>query len=228
MKIQVRHVGLKPCWRIIPTRYPEERLFDRVTEPEDREAIEQLEQMTNERVRQERGEISIVPPGDRVKGPGSAYIMSPFCHPNPEGSRFSNGSYGVYYAARSLDTAVAETRFHREEFLRRTKERPMRFDMRVLTAMLDGDLHDVRGMKKKLPKVYARKDYDASQALGAKLRKDKSYGIAYDSVRHKGGECVAIFRPPVLSVCRSERNLLYEWDGKRIVKIFELQEYMKE
>ena len=31
--------------------------------------------------------------------------MAAFTHLNPEGSRFSDGSYGVYYAAHTLATA---------------------------------------------------------------------------------------------------------------------------
>jgi len=57
---------------------------------------------------------------------------------------------------------------------------------------------------------------------GTPLR--EHYGIAYDSVRHRGGECAAIFRPPALSNCRRERNLVFEWNGKEIGKVYELRE----
>ncbi len=226
MNAPVRRVSWKPCWRIIPTRYPEERLFDRVADPEDRETIEQLEMMTNERMRQERGEISLVPPGDRATGRGGEYIMAAFAYRSPEGSRFSDGGFGVYYAAREIETAVEESRFHREKFMRRTKEAPMRLEMRVLTANLDADLHDIRGMAKRFAKVYSRASYSASQELALKLRKAASHGIAYDSVRRDGGECAAVFRPPSLSHCRQERHMVYDWDGKRISKVFELREYL--
>ncbi|MBI4371296.1 MAG: RES family NAD+ phosphorylase [Elusimicrobia bacterium] len=223
----VRHVTWKPCWRIIPTRYPEERLFDRVTEPRDRNVIEHLEQITSDRMRQERGEISLIPPGDQVTERGSTYIMAAFTYRSPEGSRFSDGTYGVYYSARAIDTAVAEARFHREQFMRWTKESPMRLEMRVLTANLAADMHDIRGMAKQFSKVYSKTNYAASQELGLKLLKAASYGVAYDSVRHDGGECAALFRPPALSHCRQERHLIYEWDGKQISKVFELREYLK-
>ncbi len=227
MTVPVRNVSWKPCWRMIPTRYPEERLFDRVTDPGDRETIEQLEQMTNERMRQERGEVSLVPSGDRVTGRGSTYIMAAFAYRNPQGSRFSDGSFGVYYTARTIETAIEESRFHREKFMRYTKEDPMRLEMRALTANLEADLHDIRGMSKQFAKVYSRTSYTASRELGLKLRKAVSYGITYDSVRHEGGECAAVFRPPALSHCRQERHMIYEWDGKQISKVFELREYLK-
>ena len=104
----------------------------------------------------------------------------------------------------------------------------MRLEMRVLVANLKADLHDIRGMGKQFAKVYSKASYAASQELGVKLRKGNSYGIAYDSVRHAGGECAAIFRPTALSECRQERHLIYEWDGKQIATVFELHEYFTE
>lgn len=227
MIIPTRAVAWKPCWRIISARYAEEKIFDRVTVPEDRKDVEQIEQLTNNRLRQERGEINIVPPAECVSGPGSAYIMAAFTYLNPKGSRFSDGSFGVYYTARTLETAITETIFHQENFMRSTKEGSIRLEMAALTANLSGELHDIRGMVKQFPKVYSRTGYSAGQELGIKLRKSGSNGITYDSVRRQDGECAAIFRPQNLSHCRQDRHLIYEWDGKRISKVFELHEYLQ-
>ena len=227
LNIPVRHVGWKPCWRVIPTRYPEERLFDRVTEPGDRDIINAIDQMTNERERDEAGEIVHVPAAERVKGPGAVHIMAAFAHLNPEGSRFSDGAFGIYYAAKDAETAIAETRFHRERFMKRTKEGPMWLEMRVLTATVSGSLHDIRGMQKQLHGVYSATSYAASQELGVRLRHEGSQGIVYDSVRHKGGECIAVFRAPVLSGCRTHGDLVYQWDGSSISKVFDVRERKK-
>ena len=225
LNIVVSRVQWEPCWRIIPTRYPEERILAKIADSDDVDLMSDLEQMTNDRLRQERGEVAIVAPRDIVSGPGSEYIMASFAYRNPEGNRFSNGQHGVYYAARTLPTAIEETKHHRQIFMGRTKEDAMRLEMRVLTADLNGDLHDIRGLQKKLPQVYSRTSYAASQELGGRLVKEFSYGIVYDSVRNKGGQCTAIFRPPVLSHCRRERNLVFEWDGKKIGKVYELREW---
>lgn len=225
MTIPVHHVNWEPCWRIIPTRYPEERILEKIADEEDVEALEELEQMTNERLRQERGEVAIIATNDWVSGPGSEYVMAPFTYRNPQGSRFSDGTYGVYYTAHRLETTIEEAKHHRQIFMSCTKEGPMRLEMRVLTADLDGDLHDIRGMKKKLAKVYGKTSYTVSQAFAHELMKDFSYGIAYDSVRHKGGQCAAVFRPTVLSHCQPERHMIFEWDGKKIDKVYELREY---
>jgi hypothetical protein len=209
-----------PCYRIIPSRFPPVGLYDRVADPADLEAVFAVENLTNPRLRQEAGEISIVPPEDRLAGPGMTPIMAAFTHLNPEGSRFSDGTYGVYYAARSLDTAIAETRFRRERFLARTREEPIEIDMRTYLADLDGGLHDIRG-RKDLPDVYDPNDHAAGQSLGRELKAENSSGIVYDSVRHQGGECSAVFRPPALSNCRQGPHFGYLWDGTRISTVIE-------
>lgn len=201
----------------------EERVLLKVTDPADLGIISELDDMTNERLRQDRGEISITAPEDRVSGTGSQFIMAAFSYTNPDGSRFSDGSYGAYYAARTFQTAIEETKHHTTVFMLRTNEGPMRLERQSLRANLDGNLHSICG--RKLPGIYSKTDYSASQALGRRLVKERSYGITYDSVRHEGGECVAVLRPPVLSDCRHASDLIFDWDGKNIAKVHILQEY---
>lgn len=224
MTLPVAHIDWKPCWRIIPSRFPPIQLFERVTEPDDLEAIFELESLTNPRLRDEVGEISLVPPEDRISGPGTSIIMAAFTHLNPDGSRFTDGTFGVFYAANDLETAIAETRYHRERFMLATAQTHMELDMRVYVIDLAGDLHDLRGQKAAYPLVYHNDNYAAAQHLAKSLRKDGSNGVAYDSVRRDGGECVAVFRPPLLSNARQERHLCYVWDGARITTVYEKRE----
>ena len=183
----------KTSWRLVPSRFPPVGLFDRVADPKELDAVFAIERLTNQRLRDEVGNISIVPEHERQSGPGTTPIMAAFTHLNPEGSRFSDGSYGVYYAANDIETALAETRYHRERFLQRTNEPPIEVDMRSYKSEIKATLHDIRGQQKKLPDVYAANDYGASQNMARDLRAQGSSGIVYDSVRHVGGQCVAIF-----------------------------------
>lgn len=224
MTLPVAFIEWKPCWRIIPSRFPPIQLFERVTEPDDLEAIFELESLTNPRLRDEVGEISLVPPEDRISGPGTSIIMAAFTHLNSEGSRFSDGTDGVFYAANNLETAIAETRHHRERFMRATAQTHMELDMRVYLVDLAGDLHDLRGQKAAYPLVYHDDDYTSARYLAKSLRKDGSNGVAYDSVRRDGGECVAVFRPPLLSNARQERHLCYVWNGDRVTMVYEKRE----
>lgn len=224
MTPQLTHIVWRPAWRIIPSRFPPIDLFERVVAPEDLEAIITLESLTNPRLRDEVGAISLVPPADRVSGPGASSIMAAFTHLNPSGSRFSDGSYGVFYAAGDLDTAIAETRFHREAFFCATREARIEIDMRVYLADLEGDLHDIRGRQAEHAALDDPQDYGAGQQLARRLRREGSNGIVYHSVRWPGGQCAAIFHPPLLSNARQERHLCYVWDGERIASVYEKRE----
>ena len=195
-----------PCYRIIPSRFPPINLFERVTDPADLETVLEIESMTNDRLRDEVGALNLVPPEDRISGPGTSPIMAAFTHLPPYGSRFTDGSFGVFYAGRTLDTSIAETKHHREAFLRATSEPRIELDMRVYAVDLDTMLHDIRGMKDTMAEVYDLSSYAASQALAIEIRTSGSSGLAYDSVRNPNGECVAIFKPRVLSNCRQERR----------------------
>jgi len=201
--------------------------MSRVTDPKDFPTVERLDELTSTRLRQERGEINFLPVGEHATGQGSQYIMASFSYSLMNNNRFSDGSYGVYYGTQDLRTAIEETRHHREEFMRATAEGPMMLSQRVVVVVLNGELHDIRGLKSKLPGLYSPTSYAQSQPFGRKLWDEGSKGIAYDSVRHPKGECAAVFRPSILSHCRQDRQLVYEWDGRRISVIYELQEFLK-
>ena len=221
MTIPVTRLEWKPSWRIVPSRFPPIQLFERVTDPADMEAIFAVESLTNPRLRDEIGDLRLVPLEERISGPGTSIIMAAFTHLNPEGSRFSDGTFGVFYAANDLDTAIAETRHHRERFMRATDQGRMELDMRVYLVDLAAWLSDLRGRRAQFPLVYHNDNYAAGQHLAATLRKDGSDGIAFESIRRQGGECIAIFRPLLLSNCRQERHLCYVWDGRQIDSVYE-------
>jgi hypothetical protein len=167
------------------------------------------------------GNIALVPAAERVSGPGSSVIMAAFTHPNPDGSRFSDGSYGVFYAGATLATAISETRYHRQRFMQATSQPRMELDMRVYVVDLDGALHDISGKRAALALVHHPDDYAAGQALAVRLRAEGSSGIVYDSVRHSDGICAAVFKPRCLANPRQERHLCYVWDGRTITMVYE-------
>jgi hypothetical protein len=221
--IPVRRLQWRNAVRIIPSVFPPIDLFERVADPEHLDAVHAIESAFNPRLRDAVGDLSLVPHDERIVGPGTGYIMAAFTHVSPTGSRFSNGTYGVFYAAQREATAIAETRFHRERFMRATNEARAELDMRVLSVTVRASLHDLRGMRGILPDVYSIEDYTASQLLGGALRAGGSGGVVYDSVRHDGGKCVGIFRPRLLSSCREAKHLRYIWDGTRISDVLEIR-----
>ncbi len=204
------------CHRLIASRFPTVTLFDHIADPGDLEVIFAIESLTNPRLRDELGQLSLVPAEDRISGPGSSLIMAAFTHLNPLGSRFSDGSYGVYYAAESLITAVAEVSHHRAKFLSQTQEPAIDFDMRWVQAKLACPLHELRGTQRALPDIYNPDSYAHSQRFGRALRDKASMGLIYDSVRRDGGECVALFKPKALSRASAKGHIGMHWNGQRI------------
>lgn len=201
------------AWRIVPSRFPPEGVFDRIAVPEDLEALYAVESMTNARLRDELGQLALVPRERRVSGPGTQPVMAAFTHLNPDGSRFSDGSYGVFYAARALDTAVAETRYHRARFMAATREPPLDLPMRCYRTAINARLHDLRrGWTAMLDPA----DYAAPQALARELRAAGSDGVVFPSVRDPDGECVGVFHPDRVGPCVQARHLVYRWDGESI------------
>ena len=201
--------------RIVPSRYPPVQLFERLSDdPAEWETLAEIESLTNPRLRDEIGEIRLVPVAERVSGPGASWVMAPFTHLNPHGSRFSDGSYGVYYAARELPTAIAETVFHMGRFYAATADPPHAEDMRVLTGRIGSGLpRPSRRRCRHGRRCSIRTATPPAARFGRALRAQGSNGIVYPSVRRAGGQCVGAFRPKAVGLPIQGRHLQYHWDG---------------
>ncbi len=212
-------------FRIIPSKFPPVNFFERIVPAEQLEAAWYLESLTNDRLRDESGDITLAPKEQRITGPGASIVMAAFTHiGNP--SRFSDGSYGVYYAAHSLETAVRETAFHRARFLAATNEAPGEIDMRAYVGRIKQPFKDVRGPRFK--HLHNPNDYSRSQVFGKSRRDSGDWGLVYRSVRHDGGECIAAFRCDALSAPTQSSALAYVWDGERISRVYEKGEVLFE
>ena len=213
------------AWRIIASRYPPIDIFERLTgDPGVWDALIALEQLTNPRVRDAVGEIALVAPEDRVEGPGASYVMAAFTHLNPRGSRFSDGTWGVYYAASELATAIAETIHHFERFARDSGDPARTEDMRVLLGAVDREFEDVASLPwAQRSAVLDPDSYAVSQPYAGALRGAGALGVVYPSVRRAGGLCVGAFTPTAVSIPEQERHLAYRWDGARIDRYFDYQ-----
>ncbi len=200
--------------RLIASRYPPVGIFDTVASTDDVAALFELEGWTSDRLSTELGRLETIPRDEWVVGvPGATIIMAAFCYPSDEGSRFTDAEVGAWYCAFSLDTAIAETVHHHSRRLLKAGMLHACIQMRQLTATVDGLFHDIRGQTLTRQALYDPNNYAASQALGSKLRAGGSNGIAYDSVRRAGGECLVIFRPKLLPAALQGDHFEYLWDG---------------
>jgi hypothetical protein len=151
------------------------------------------------------------PPADTAR----AYIERPFVFPGV--SRFSDGTYGVLYAANSLITALRESAYHLARIYTDGNAPPMETRRTRLSMRMRGRAEDIRRSVDATvaPEVYDPRDYTVSQQFGAKARA-KVQAIHFDSVRNAhGGRCVGAFTPSIVHGARITGQTTLVWDGER-------------
>ena len=150
--------------------------------------------------------------------------MAAFTHIG-RATRFSDGSYGVYYASLAYETAIRETVYHRELFLSARNQAPLELTMRSYQGLILQPLHDLR--KREFDYLHDPLNYSSSQQFGRKMRAEKSWGLIYNSVRDKQGQCIAAFTPRTISIPTPLSHLRYVWNGERITEVLDTTLVMK-
>lgn len=149
----------------------------------------------------------------------ASVVMGAFCHPTIGGARFSGPDRHAWYASRTLETALAESTYHRTRELEEVGALETRVEMRLYHADFRARFHDVRGDDRAYRPLHDPDDYAASQALGRRLLDEGSNGIVYRSVRAPGGECLACFRPALVLNVRVGGHYEYRWDGSTTPRV---------
>lgn len=220
--VPARRVSWKATYRLIPSRFPPIDLFERVASSDDWEMLYALEGLTNPRLRDEAGNIQLVPPARRVTGPGASIVMAPFTHASKSRpSRFTDGAFGIYYAGNAFNTALLEVAFHMGRFHSSTSDPPLTGTYRSYKGSIDKVMHDIRGDQYAHLLSADTNEYPRSQAFAKVLRNAGSNGIVYPSVRHARGQCIAAFWPNVVSIPFQDRHVQLRWDGARMAGWFE-------
>jgi hypothetical protein len=216
--------------RIISTRYPPIDLFERLDLDESaKRALWALQARINPRLRQQSGDLRRVRREDMLSGPNASVVMAAFTHSGFP-SRFTSGGFGIYYAGRTLQTAIRETVFHRERDAIERGLLPQEFDMRAYIGQVKKPMYDVRG------ESYAQlhdpdpANYPVAQRFAATLMQQDAdaWGIVFNSVRHAGGDCIAALRPPAVSLPVNGPHLTYVWNGTRITSVYQKSEPLLE
>ena len=208
-------VRWKSAPRLVPSRYPVAGLLDRVAVPEDLDALFELEGWTNDRISAEVGLLHTLPRDEWVTGrPMASVVMAAFCHPREGGSRFSTGDRGAWYAARAIETAIAESVFHRTAELREVGAFETLVQMRVYLADFAARFYDIREAPRAHAALYDPVSYAVSQQFGRDVLESGGNGIVYRSVRHPTGECLACFRPALVRNVRAGGHYEFRWSGR--------------
>ncbi|MGB6451371.1 MAG: RES family NAD+ phosphorylase, partial [Steroidobacteraceae bacterium] len=123
---------------------------------------------------------------------------------HPCRSRYSNGSYGVWYGARSLLTSIHETVHHfRRNTLASEIARGSRVaiyqERRVHLVRCSAMLVDLRERCREEPRLTDPDDYSFCQSLGGRLRAASQPGIQSRSARDRQGEVAGVFQREPLS-----------------------------
>lgn len=209
------------AYRLIPSRYPTIQIFEQFLDPQELEMAYQLEAITNDRLREEAGEIARVPQEERITGPGCSVIMAAFTHTG-RSSRFSSGAYGVFYAGLDVQTSIEESKAGQIRFLSATAEPPFEITMRSYTTKIALSLLDIRGSE--YDHCHTRNDWAAAQGFGQVAKNNGENGLWYRSVRNPNGECVAAFRTLAVEPVTQAAHYRFSWDGNTINNVFEIKE----
>lgn len=126
-------------------------------------------------------------------------------------SRFSDGSFGVWYGADSLTTTIHETVYHWRHGLLDDAgfiEPGIRIERRVHLVRCDAALVDLRNAARKYPMLVDKEDYTLTHQVGGRLRREGHPGLVTISARCSG-VVYAILNPAVLTNPRPHCYLGY-------------------
>ncbi|MGB2636547.1 MAG: RES family NAD+ phosphorylase [Candidatus Acidiferrum sp.] len=192
--------------RLIPARYTDrdESVLTRLSDDSgELQALFELEGATNDRLLGEAGLLPGISVRELVFGIPYAHIINAaFSHANPLGSRFNESTRGAWYAGFLRATSEREVAYHKGKELQEVRwEEPESFSYVDFLADFRGEFHDIRG-NKCFVDCLDKDSYQASQRLASELLDEGSAGVVYPSVRHRGGICIACFRPALVNNVR--------------------------
>jgi hypothetical protein len=145
-------------------------------------------------------------------------IAWPFKH--WQSSRFSDGSFGVWYGSESVETTVYESAYHWFRGLLSDsgfEHMAVIAERKVYWVACQAALLDFREVTEDQPDLLHSSDYTFCRSIGARIHREGHPGLLTKSVRRPAGENIAVFNPLVLSNPRHNCQLTYRLEGEQIV-----------
>lgn len=197
--------------RLIPAKYTEGSVLEELSLPSRViDDLTELDALTNERRMIESSSGANIGPGELLFGiPNAQIVNAAFCHSGPFGGRFNSPGRGAWYAGFQLETSVEEVAYHKRAFLTDMRARGVfTFDYVDFLADFSADFYFLKAAEARecLNPDPVPECYGPSQALALRLLNEGCNGIVYSSVRHRGGTCVACFRPALVYRPRPGRS----------------------
>lgn len=136
-------------------------------------------------------------------------IFWPFRH--WQVSRFSDGSFGVWYGSDVVETTVYETACHWIGFLADAglDHESVVHRRRIYTVLCQAIMLDFRSVVESYPQLLHKTDYTFTQQVGARIHREGHPGLLSFSARHSGGLNYALLNPGVLSEPSHYSDLVY-------------------
>ena len=138
-----------------------------------------------------------------------------------QGSRYSDGSFGVWYGADTVEASVYETAYHWYRGLLLDAEgfadEAVAIERKVYNVACAALILDLRPRVGEFPALLHKADYTFTQQVGARLRREGHPGLVTPSVRYPEGLNYVVFNPAVLSNPRVNCLLTYRLKGEHIL-----------
>lgn len=135
-------------------------------------------------------------------------------------SRFSDGSFGVWYGSESVETTVYESAYHWVRgFLADAgfEREAVVAERKVYRVACAAALLDTRPAVASHPDLLHPSDYSLCQSVGARLHREGHPGLLTPSVRRPAGLNCVLFNPRVLSQLRHQCQLTYRLAAGQLV-----------
>jgi hypothetical protein len=145
-------------------------------------------------------------------------IIWPFKH--WQTSRFSDGTYGVWYGSDSVETTVYESAYHWYRGLLSDagfERTTVVAERKVYSVACNAALLDFRKSAEDHPDLLHPSDYAYCQSVGSRIHREGHPGLLTQSVRRPAGTNVAIFNADILSNPRRNCQLTYRLEGDQIM-----------
>lgn len=126
-------------------------------------------------------------------------------------SRYSDGSFGVWYGGDAIETTIFETVHHWHSRLLQDAgylQPGIKVDRKVYWVRVDAALVDLRPTVGNFPALVDPDDYTLTHQIGAKLHREGHPGLVTKSARCDG-DVFAVLNPAVLSNPRQACYLTY-------------------
>jgi hypothetical protein len=144
-------------------------------------------------------------------------IVWPFRHWSR--SRFSDGTFGVWYGSHELETTVYETAYHwYHGFIKDAgfENEAVVLERKVYEVQCHAALLNFCARVKDEPALIHPSDYNHTQAIGKKIYHEGHPGLLTYSARHEIGVNQVIFNSQVLSKPKPVGYLIYRLENQQI------------